>query len=163
MQQSLLMMSFSYVFANIKSLIFEKFAYKLEKSRNLTVPSDCRDFFDWMNLKNEVILFLFKFTKKRAFQTRKQVVSMTKKGKNLAMWKNQVTMFIWGKSTWIETSCDNDQKRSLYKQPLGAPEAFLTFHSREKSLYNTTASMNNLTCTEYLDFGKCQERFGWFF
>ena len=28
--------------------------------------------------------------------------------------------------------------------------------------YNTTASLNKLTCTDYVDFGKCQDRFGQF-
>ena len=28
--------------------------------------------------------------------------------------------------------------------------------------YNTTASLDNLTCTNYVDFGKCQDRFGQF-
>ena len=28
--------------------------------------------------------------------------------------------------------------------------------------YNTTASLDKLTCTDYLDFGKCQGRFGHF-
>ena len=31
--------------------------------------------------------------------------------------------------------------------------------------YNTTASLDNLTCTDYVDFGKCQDRvrqFSWF-
>ena len=28
--------------------------------------------------------------------------------------------------------------------------------------YNTSASMDKLTCTDYVDFGKCQERFGQF-
>ena len=28
--------------------------------------------------------------------------------------------------------------------------------------YNTTASLDNLTCTNYVDFGKCQDRFGRF-
>ena len=27
---------------------------------------------------------------------------------------------------------------------------------------NTTATMNKLTCTDYVDFGKCQDRFGRF-
>ena len=26
--------------------------------------------------------------------------------------------------------------------------------------YNTTASLDKLTCTDYVDFGKCQDRFG---
>ena len=28
--------------------------------------------------------------------------------------------------------------------------------------YNTTASLHKLTCTDYVDFGKCQDRFGRF-
>ena len=28
--------------------------------------------------------------------------------------------------------------------------------------YNTTASLDKLTCTDYMDFGKCQDRFGRF-
>ena len=28
---------------------------------------------------------------------------------------------------------------------------------------NTTVSLDNLTCTDYVDFGKCQDRFGQFF
>ena len=28
--------------------------------------------------------------------------------------------------------------------------------------YSTTASLNKLTCTGYVDFGKCQDRFGRF-
>ena len=27
-------------------------------------------------------------------------------------------------------------------------------------VYNTTASLDKLTCTDYVDFGKCQDRFG---
>ena len=29
--------------------------------------------------------------------------------------------------------------------------------------YNTTATLDKLTCTDYVDFGKCQESFGQFF
>ena len=28
--------------------------------------------------------------------------------------------------------------------------------------YNTTASLEKLTCTDYVDFGKCQDRIRWF-
>ena len=28
--------------------------------------------------------------------------------------------------------------------------------------YNTTVSLDKLTCTDYVDFGKCQDRFGQF-
>ena len=31
--------------------------------------------------------------------------------------------------------------------------------SRSPIAYNTTAALDKLTCTEYVDFGKCQDRF----
>ena len=34
--------------------------------------------------------------------------------------------------------------------------------SRSPMAYNTTAFLDNLTCTDYVDFGKCQNRFGRF-
>ena len=34
--------------------------------------------------------------------------------------------------------------------------------SRSPMAYNTTASLDKLTCTDYVDFGKCQDRFGRF-
>ena len=32
--------------------------------------------------------------------------------------------------------------------------------SRSPMAYNTTALLDKLTCTDYVDFGKCQDRFG---
>ena len=34
--------------------------------------------------------------------------------------------------------------------------------SRSSKAYNTTASLDKLTCTDYVDFGKCQDSFGQF-
>ena len=34
--------------------------------------------------------------------------------------------------------------------------------SRSPLAYNTTASLDRLTCTDYMDFGECQDRFGQF-
>ena len=34
--------------------------------------------------------------------------------------------------------------------------------SRSPIAYNTTASLGKLTCTDYVDFGKCQDQFGQF-
>ena len=34
--------------------------------------------------------------------------------------------------------------------------------SRSPMAYNTTASLDKLTCADYVDFGKCQDRFGRF-
>ena len=38
-----------------------------------------------------------------------------------------------------------------------------SFLSRSPMTYNTTASLEKLTCTDYVDFDKCQDRFGQFF
>ena len=35
--------------------------------------------------------------------------------------------------------------------------------SRSPIAYKTTASLDKLTCTDYVDFGKSQDRFGRFF
>ena len=35
--------------------------------------------------------------------------------------------------------------------------------SHSPMAYNITASLDKLTCTDYVDFGKCQDRFGRFF
>ena len=37
-----------------------------------------------------------------------------------------------------------------------------TILSRSPMAYNTTASLDKLTCTDFVDFGKCQDRFGRF-
>ena len=36
----------------------------------------------------------------------------------------------------------------------------ITILSRSPMAYNTTASLEKLTCTDYMHFGKCQIRFG---
>ena len=35
-----------------------------------------------------------------------------------------------------------------------------SFLYRSPMAYNTTASLDKLTCTDYVDFGKCQDKFG---
>ena len=74
-------------------------------------------------------------------------------------------------SPYMEMSRDNDQKRCVYRERKAAPKSFFNFHSL-KSLsatsilscspmaYNTTASLDKLTCTDYVDFGKSSDRFG---
>ena len=37
-----------------------------------------------------------------------------------------------------------------------------TILSQSPMAHNTTASLDKLTCTDYVDFGKCQDRFGQF-
>ena len=78
-------------------------------------------------------------------------------------------------SAYMEESRDNDQKRCVYKQRNAGQKNSLIFFHKNKSLlsdtsilsrspmaYNTTASVYKLTCTDYVDFGKCQDRFGRF-
>ena len=76
-------------------------------------------------------------------------------------------------SPYMEMSRDNDQKHEYISN-----EMQLQIHSffhKNKSLfsatsilsgspmaYNSSASLDKLTCTDYVDFGKCQDRFGQF-
>ena len=77
------------------------------------------------------------------------------------------------KNPYLEKSRENEQKICVYKSQNAAPKSFFIFHSQKKLLpsatsvlsrlpmaYNTTASLDKLTCTDYVDFGKCQDRFG---
>ena len=72
-------------------------------------------------------------------------------------------------------SLDNDQKDAYIDKELQLQNHSLTFIHRNKSLlsassilscspkaYKTTASLDKLTCTDNVDFGKCQGRFGRF-
>ena len=76
-----------------------------------------------------------------------------------------------------EPSRTNELRRSVFKQQLAAPKSFLNSYPKFNSLfsairvlslrqnslaYNTTASLGKLTCTNYENFGKCQDRIGHF-
>ena len=78
-------------------------------------------------------------------------------------------------SPYMEMSRDNDQKHAYISNEMQLQTLSLTFIHKNKSLlsvtsmlsclamaYNTTASLDKLTCTDYVDFGKCQDRFGRF-
>ena len=66
------------------------------------------------------------------------------------------------KGAWIsnELQLQNDSLSSVHKN--------YSFLSATRVLsywavaYNTTASLDKLICTDYVDFGKCQDRFGKF-
>ena len=73
----------------------------------------------------------------------------------------------------MEISRDNDQKHTYICKEKQFQNHSLTFIHKNKSLlsatiilsrsplaYNTTASLDKLTCTDYVSFGKCQDRFG---
>ena len=72
-------------------------------------------------------------------------------------------------------SRDNDQQNAYICNNMQLQTQSLTFFHKNKSFlsatsvlsrspmaYNTTASLDQLTCTDYKDFGKCQDRFGQF-
>ena len=76
----------------------------------------------------------------------------------------------------MERSRDNDQEHAYIRNEMQLQNPSSTFFHKNKSLfsatssqsrspmtYNTTASLYKLTCTDYVDFGKCQDRFGQFF
>ena len=78
-------------------------------------------------------------------------------------------------SPYMELSRDKDQKHAYTSNELQIQNHSLTFIHKTKSFlstnsilsrspmaYNTTASLDKLTCTDYVDFGKCQDRVGRF-
>ena len=78
-------------------------------------------------------------------------------------------------SPYMEKACDNGQKDVYISNKMQLQKYSSTFVHLNKSLlsatslfsrspmaYNTTASLDKLTCTDYVDFGKCQDRFGHF-
>ena len=78
-------------------------------------------------------------------------------------------------SPYKETSRDNDQKHEDKCNEMQLQNHSSTFFHKNKSIlsatsvlprspmvYNTTASSEKPTCTNYVDFGKCQDRFGQF-
>ena len=86
---------------------------------------------------------------------------MSKKGENLLIWKCHETM---------------TKTHAYISYGMQLQNHSLTFFHKNKSLlsatsilscspmvYNTTASLDELTYTDYVDFGKCQDRFGSFF
>ena len=88
-------------------------------------------------------------------------VAMTKKGENLFLWKCHVA------TTKKDAYIGNEmqlQKHSLTfihkNESLLSATSIL---SRSPMAYNTTDSLDMLTCTDYVHFGKCQDRFGQFY
>ena len=78
-------------------------------------------------------------------------------------------------SPYMEKSCDNDQKNAYISNKRQLQIHSLTFIQKNRSLlsansilsrslmpYNATASLDKLTCTNYVHFGKCQDRIGRF-
>ena len=75
----------------------------------------------------------------------------------------------------IARSLDEHQEIAYISNEMQLQNHSLTFIHKNKSLlsatsilsrsaiaYNTTGSLDKLTCNDYVDFGKCQDRFGRF-
>ena len=78
-------------------------------------------------------------------------------------------------SPYMEISRDNDQNHAYISNEIQLQTHILTLIHKNKSLlsatsvlsrsplvYITSASLDKLTCTDFVDFGKCQDRFGQF-
>ena len=112
--------------------------------------------------KNKILLFFVK-----TYQKKKKVLYIEKARDNDQ--KRE-------KSFYMELSSDNDQTNTYISNVvLELQNHSLTFNHKNKSLllaislpsrspmaYNTTSSSSKLTCTDYVDCGKCHERFGQF-
>ena len=85
---------------------------------------------------------------------------LPQKGKNLPIWKNYVTMTKRDSYISNEMQLQNHSLTFFHKN-----KSFLSATSvlsRSRIAHNTIASLDKLTCTDYVDFGKRQDRFGQF-
>ena len=83
----------------------------------------------------------------------------TQKEKRFYNWKCHVTMTEKDGYTSKELQLQNHSLTFIHKNNTSI---LLTTSilSRSPMAHTTTASLDNLTCTDNVDFGKCQERFG---
>ena len=112
-----------------------------------------------MRLKNKILLLF---------------VQTYQKGKRLHLWKCHVTMTVERKNLLIWISHVTVIKKDAYvSNEMQLHRHTLTFIHKNKSLlsatsilsrspiaYNTTVLLEKLTWTDYVDFGRCQDRFG---
>ena len=82
---------------------------------------------------------------------------MTKKGKNILIWKYHVTL---ARTKAVTYSSQIIVQLSFSK--INSLLSATSILSRSPMAYNTTASLDKLTCTDNVDFRKCQDRFGRF-
>ena len=82
-------------------------------------------------------------------------VTMTKKGKNILIWKYHVPLAVTYSSQIID---------QLSFSKINSLLSATSILSRSPMAYNTTAFLDKLACTDYVDFGKRQDwngRFSW--
>ena len=84
-------------------------------------------------------------------------VTMTKKGKRFHKWKCHVTL-TRTKAVTFSSQIINQISFSKINSLFSATSIL----SRSPMAYNTTETLDKLACTDYVDFGKSQDRFGRF-
>ena len=106
--------------------------------------------------KTRYLYFLYKPTKKRKrFHILNCHVTMTKKRRNLFLWKCHVTM--------PKKNADISNEMEFQRQSLALIHKNESLLSATSILYcslmayNTTASLDKLSCTDYVDLDKCQD------
>ena len=85
---------------------------------------------------------------------------MSKKGENLLIWKSHVTMTKRDAYINNEMQLQNHSLTFIHKNKSLPPATSIL--SCSPMVYTTTASLDKLTCTDFVDFGKCQDIFGHF-
>ena len=79
------------------------------------------------------------------------------KGKNILIWKYHLTVVRTKAVTYTSQNIVQ-----LYFSKINSLLSATSILSRSFMAYNYTENMNKLTCTDYVDFGKCHDRFGRF-
>ena len=87
-------------------------------------------------------------------------MTMIDKGKILLIWKCHVTMT--KKDAYIVDEMQLQKLSSTFIHQNKSLISATSLLSCSPVVYITTASMDKLSCTDYVDFGKCQDRFGQF-
>ena len=126
------------------------------------LPSDCCVVF-WTNEseKQDTIVFLYKPTKKgKRFLRWKCHETKTENGKILLIWKGHVTMT--KKDAYIGNDMQLQSHSSTFIHKNISLLSTTSIPSRSPMADNPNASLDKLTCTDYVDFGKCQDEFGRF-
>ena len=128
----------------------------------LQLPSDCCVVF-WTNEseKQDTNTFCINLPKKERGSIYRNVTwQWPKNKKNLLVWKCHETMT--KKFAYIsnETQLQNISLAFIHKNKSLLSSTSILFRSPMAS--NTTASLDKLTCIDYVGFGKCQGRFGHF-
>ena len=114
-----------------------------------------------MNLKNKIfLLFVQTYQKRKRFHFWKCHVTMSKEGDNPILWKCHETMTKTHAYISYGMLLQNHSLTFFHKNKSLLSATSILFFS--PIVYNTTASLDKLTYTDYVDFGKSQDRFGSF-